>query len=125
MAVGVIEAGGTTAIYGGPDVVQIAAWHEYGMGNNPVRSFLKGPFQIKREAIKRQTDKQFSLVFEKGKDIKKALGIIGVEAQNISLDAFDSEGFGKWPKVQYREGQTLTNTGTLKDAVTYEVRNAS
>lgn len=125
VAVGVMNAGATSAIYGGPDVVQIAAWHEYGLGANPVRSFLKMPFQVKRAVIGSMIDRQFSAVFEKGRDIKKALGLIGVEAQNISLDAFNSEGFGYWPKVKYREGQTLTDTGTLKGSVMYEVRGAS
>ena len=116
-------------IYGddGLSVIQIGAWHEYGEGNNPVRSFLRVPFQMKADEINDFVATQFSKVF-KGEKVEKLLGLVGAKARNISVGAFTSEGYGTWPAlssttVSAKGSSTpLIDTGTLRNSITWAVR---
>lgn len=115
-------------IYGdGLSVIRVGSWHEFGEGNNPVRSFLRVPFALKADELNEFTAMQFSRVFE-GENVEKALGLIGVKATNISREAFTTQGFGTWPANKpdtIREkgsSQPLIDTGTLRNSITWSVR---
>lgn len=128
VAVGLPKESSAGQIYGnGISVVTVGAWHEFGLGFNPVRSFLRMPFAEKKDEIDDVTVAQFKQLFQ-GKDVEKALGIIGAKARNISLQAFRTGGFGKWadndPYTVKRKGSSkpLIDTGTLRNAITWVIR---
>lgn len=114
-------------VYGdGMTVIRVGAIHEYGRGNNPVRSFLRVPFNIKRKELAKAIEKQFELVGD-GLPVMTALGRIGAVATNISKDAFISQGYGTWPditadtKKEKGSSQVLIDTGTLRNSITWAV----
>lgn len=115
-------------VYGdGSTIVEVGAQHEYGAGV-PRRSFLRVPFDIKRDEMDEATAEQFRGVLEKGKDVQRALGLIGTQARNIVVMAFTSRGYGSWPdispltKEMKGSSQVLIDTGTLRNSITYVVR---
>ena len=117
-------------IYGdGMTVIEVGASHEYGAGV-PRRSFLRVPFDIKRDEMDTVTAQQFRAVFEKGQSLQRALGLIGTQARNIVVMAFTSRGYGAWPdiseatKEEKGSSQVLIDTGTLRNSITYVVRGA-
>lgn len=116
-------------VYGdGMSVIQVGAIHEYGAGNNPRRSFLRVPFETKRDEITAAIAAQFRSVFEDGVDAKRALGLVGAEATNISKGAFRTRGYGTWPDItdetKRRKGssQVLVNNRILAGSITWVVR---
>lgn len=118
------------AIYGdGMSVMQVGAIHEYGAPPNPQRSFLRLPFIAKRRELSEAIAAQFRDVAENGKRAEQALGLIGVQATNISKDAFITRGYGQWPDIKQstkdRKGssQVLIDTGTLRNSITHVVRS--
>jgi len=120
------EVGGT--VYGdGQTVAQVGAQHEYGAGV-PRRSFLRTPFDIKKDDLDRAIAKQFEDVFNRGKKAEQALGLIGTVAVNIVKGAFLTRGYGEWlditddTKEAKGSSQVLIDTGTLRNSITYAVR---
>lgn len=118
-------------IYGdGIRVIDVAIWHEYGFGNNPRRSFLRTPYETKKSEMALAIHTQFKAVAN-GRDVDTALGRVGVSAANISKGAFTSRGYGQWPDIQAStknakgSSQVLIDTGTLRNSVTWQVRDAS
>ena len=132
LAVGLPKGQASNAIYGdGMTVVEIGAIHEYGAGNNPVRSFLRVPFKIKKDQIQKNMTTLFRAIAEQGADGVAQMEKAGVMLQNISKEAFETKGFGTWKDIKAstkrKKGSsaTLIDTGILRGAITYEVRNAS
>ena len=128
VAVGVLANEATGRVYGaGASVLQVAAANEFGTTKTPQRSFLVMPQQLKAPEISKFIRVQLGKVLE-GREVKKGLGLIGVFVTNVSVDAFDSGGFGKWPALDDKtieakgSSAPLIDTGTLKNSVTYEVR---
>lgn len=128
VAVGLPQEKVGDKIYGdGLSVVQVGAMHEYGFGNNSVRSFLRIPMQLHADQINEFISEQFAKVF-KGESAEKALGLVGINARNISVDAFSTDGYGTWapitPATAKAKGSTVTMTdkGILKGSITYVVR---
>ena len=120
------EVGGT--VYDdGQTVAQVGAQHEYGAGV-PRRSFLRTPFDIKKDDLDKAIAKQFEDVFKRGKNADKALGLIGTVAVNVVKGAFTTRGYGEWPditddtKEAKGSSQVLIDTGTLRNSITYVVR---
>jgi len=120
------EVGGT--VYDdGQTVAQVGAQHEYGAGV-PRRSFLRTPFDIKKDDLDRAIAKQFEDVFNRGKKAEQALGLIGTGAVNVVKGAFLTRGYGEWPditddtKEAKGSSQVLIDTGTLRNSITYAVR---
>ena len=129
LAVGLPKGEATSKIYGdGMNVVQVGSIHEFGAGNNPVRSFLRVPFAIKKDDIRNTLVTLFRGVAEKGLPADRQLEKAGIVIQNISKEAFETQGFGKWPVIKpatkRRKGSsaTLIDTGILRGSITYEVR---
>jgi len=116
-------------IYGdGQTIMTIGAIHEFGAGNSPKRSFLRTPFLMKEKEIGAFIAKQFEKTLD-GEDIDNALGLIGAYCTNISKKAFTTNGFGEWeglkPATVRAKGssQVLIDTGTLRNSITWAVRN--
>lgn len=111
-------------------VLDVGIVHEFGLGNNPVRSFLRVPFAKKKAEISNAMSISFSKV-EQGANVIQQMERTGAFIQNISKAAFNNRGYGSWPplnqKTIERKGTStiLTDTGTLKQSITYEVRNAT
>jgi hypothetical protein len=132
VAVGLPKESASRAIYeGGESVIEIGATHEFGTRQTPQRSFLRVPFSIKQGEIVKIQDSQHKAIFEKGKSISDALSVIGIKASNISRGAFTSRGYGSWSDISSftketkGSSQILIDTGTLRNSITHEVRDAS
>jgi len=115
-------------IYGpGLTIITVGAWHEYGFGNNPVRSFLRVPFAKNKKKIDAFIAKQFNDVCFKGVSVDKALNLVGIFTTNISKDAFKTSADGEWqanePETIRRKGSSkpLIDTGTLRNSITWSV----
>lgn len=128
VAVGLPKEKVGSKIYGdGETVISVGASHEYGAGV-PRRSFLRVPFQEKKDDMNDAIALQWSDVFERGKKAERALGLIGVQAVDISKGAFTSRGYGTWPDISQKtkdakgSNQVLIDTGTLRNSITYVVR---
>lgn len=124
--VGLIAAKVTGKIYGnGQTVLEVGYIHEYGLGNNPKRSWLRTPFLIKQKEIANFIDKRFENVFDGSMDAQKAMGQIGLYATSISQGAFTSQGYGQWEDIteetKKRKGssQVLIDTGILRGSITW------
>ena len=97
VAVGVLASEASKRVYeSGADVLQVAAANEFGTTTIPQRSFLVMPQELKAPEISKFIRVQLGKVLE-GREVKKGLGLIGVFVTNVSVDAFDTGGFGKWP----------------------------
>lgn len=107
----------------------IGAWHEFGTSELPKRSFLRMPIaehlderMLVAGAFNVETLK--TVIQEKRLDewVKK----LGILAEAIVQEAFDTGGFGKWkPSDMSRKKvhQTLVETSQLRRAITSEVTN--
>lgn len=108
-------------------VTTVGASHEFGVGNNPKRSFLRMPFTHEKKRMEKRISQQFTKVFE-GRDSEKALEIVGLEGREIVLDAFASGGFGTWQPLSAetiaakKSSKILEDTNTLKNSITWVVR---
>lgn len=99
----------------GITVLQNAINHEYGTQFVVMRSFLRGPFEMKQSEIAKALDVQFNLVLESGLDIEVALGRIGLTAVNISKGAFNTAGYGTWQDIKEATKKAKGSSGILKD----------
>ena len=115
-------------IYGdGISVITVAAWHEYGFGNNPVRSFLRVPFAQKQNELFAYINKQFQLVLDGRKDAETALNFVGIFATNISKEAFTTSAGGAWPAntaytiAKKGSSMPLIDTSVLRNSLTWAV----
>jgi hypothetical protein len=118
-------------IYGdGQTIMSVGAMHEYGTSKMPARSFLRLPFDLKRDEINKTINNQFKAVLEGNRDASDALEIIGVKAVNVSREAFRSNGFGQWAPlapstraIKQREGKQtpLIWSGILRNSITWSI----
>ena len=86
------------------------------------------PQEFKQKDLSAFINKQMIKVLGGDTTTVRGLGLIGVYAVNLSQDAFDSGGFGKWPdidaKTKDRKGSSsiLINNGVLRQSVSWEIR---
>lgn len=110
----------------------VGAVHEFGSParNIPVRSFLRVPIADNLQKYLEQAgafdEDTFKKVMKEGSYVPwlKKVGAVGVK---VVLDAFDTQGFGKWPSwknpsYSNRNGAVLDDTGQLKSSISFEVR---
>lgn len=116
-------------VYGdGLTIFRVGAIHEFGLGVNPVRSFLRTPFATKRKELNKAIAQQFVAVANGTRKPLVGLGRIGATATNISKGAFTSKGYGVWPDItaetKRRKGSTqvLVDNSILRSSVSYVVR---
>ena len=83
----------------GTKIVEVGKEHEYGLGNNPRRSFLRVPMIDKQFIIQKHIkDGWNSILSGKGTALNE-LGKLGIVGQEISKGAFSTGGYGKWKKL--------------------------
>lgn len=128
--VGLPKESAGSAIYGdGQSVMTIGATHEYGAGKNPERSFLRVPFDDKKDEIGAQITQQFIAIAEGRRDAVVSLSRVGIAAVNIVKEAFRTGGFGKWPKLAPATvaakgfDDILEDTRVLRNSISWVVRN--
>jgi hypothetical protein len=106
----------------GTEVLDVAYAHEMGNGKDR-RSFLRNTFIIKKKEIDKVIQQQFKKLGKSSAE--NVMGLIGIGAENLVNDAFNTEGYGKWDKSERAEkegGKTLRDTNLLFQSITYEVR---
>lgn len=123
--------------------VDLGLVHEFGSvsKNIPARSFLRMPLELKQEIIVAYLKAHGHEVSEAmtKKELKKIIAQLGIKAEEIIQEAFETNGFGEWAphkestetarkkklktkkaKEQYI-ASILVNTGQLRRAITSKV----
>lgn len=122
---------GADGLYGNkiPTNAQVGAWHEFGTTKMPIRSFLRMPLTALLEKRLAQsgsfTRDALQRVLSEG-TLEPWCEKMGVVAVAIVNEAFQTEGFGIWPKSDMRRKKTkvtLTETTQLRNSITYEVKS--
>jgi phage gpG-like protein len=114
----------------GPNNATVGAFHEFGQGHMPQRSFLRVPI-----AEHLQSKMEGSGAFDKdvlAEVVKQGTVVpwvkkIATLAVSIVHEAFDTQGFGKWPgwknpTYTNDHGRVLEDTGQLRDSITSDVK---
>lgn len=109
----------------------VGAVHEFGTSAVPMRSFLRMPLTEHLEKGLQKsgafTEGAVNDVIKQG-SMKPWVEKMAIEAVGIVLEAFDTEGFGKWtplnPKTldHKKVKQTLVETQQLRNSITYDVK---
>jgi phage gpG-like protein len=109
---------------------EIGAFHEFGTGNNPERSFLRVPIS---DNLEKYLDKNGALdedvlkeTIASGTLVPYALKVAAT-AEEIVADAFQTGGFGKWKPSNMagkKVAQTLVETQQLRNSITSEVKES-
>lgn len=120
-----IPAGSTRS--DGHTNAQVGAWHEFGTSKMPVRSFLRMPIENHLAPAVEKADvlnkKQIANII-KTKSLTGVMTHLGIVAETVVQDAFDTGGFGEWIPSDFSRKQnheTLVETAQLRRAVTSEV----
>jgi hypothetical protein len=116
-----------------PEIMQKGIAHEMALPPKKRRSWLKMPLELRQKEISEMLVKQYKLVIEQEKPAIQALKVVGVLAENIIDEAFETGGFGKWDALspytiriknaKRRRGavgsaKILIDTGELRNSVT-------
>ena len=118
-------------VYGaGVTIMQVGAQHEYGTEKMPSRSFLRMPFDLKRDEINKFIGLQFKTVLEDKRSANDAMELVGVKATNISKAAFRNNGYSQWAplaestkEIKQEAGKTtpLVWSGILRNSITWGI----
>ena len=84
----------------GPKIVEVGRWHEYGLGDNPRRSFLRVPMIDKQFIIQKHIIEGWVNILSGKSTAIKELGKLGIVGQEISKGAFATGGYGTWDKLK-------------------------
>ena len=102
--------------------------HEFGKDGMPIRSFLRMPLTVGLQAALEQSkffdENALKKVILAG-NLNEWFAKIGIVAESVIMDAFDSGGFGKWKpsNMKYKHNQqTLVETQQLRNSITSEVK---
>ena len=107
----------------GTKIVEVGRWHEYGLGDNPRRSFLREPMIQKQAIIQKHIKEGWGNILSGKSTAIKELGKLGMVGQEISKGAFATGGYGKWeklnPQTVKRKGSSeiLIDTGKLVNSI--------
>ncbi len=108
---------------------EIGVVHEFGSETNniPARSFLRMPLTSQsRDIVRFMGTKAITDLVEKG-EVKKVFALLGLYAETIVNRAFETGGFGKWPKLKIatviRKGSAapLIDTRQLNRSISSDV----
>lgn len=111
----------------------VGAAHEFGAParNLPMRSFLRMPITTK---FPKALENAHAFTEDAAKEVLKEGSFrVWIEKASILavatvLEAFDSNGFGTWQKLEdetlarKKVKQILTETGQLRDSISYEIK---
>lgn len=128
--VGLIGAG-ATKIEGKATVAGIGALHEFGSParNIPPRSFLRMPVELKSKVIARALVSKKALIEQalaNGNE-ETIYKILGVAAEGVIEQAFQTGGFGQWsklsPKTIQKKGSNkiLIDTNQMRSSIVSKV----
>ena len=84
----------------GTKIVTVGRWHEYGLEDNPRRSFLREPMIQKQATIQKHIKEGWVNILSGKSTAIKELGKLGIVGQEISKGAFATGGYGKWEKLK-------------------------
>jgi hypothetical protein len=111
-----------------PTNAEIGAAHEFGTANLPRRSFLRMPIAMKLEKYMDESgafsDDALKRVIKEG-SILTWIKKMGIVAEAVVQDAFNTGGFGQWkPSIMTNKKtkMTLIETKQLRDAITSDVK---
>ena len=93
----------------GTKIVTVGRWHEYGLGDNPRRSFLRVPMIDKQFIIQKHIKDGWNSILSGKNTALNELGKLGIVGQEISKGAFATGGYGKWEKLN---PQTIKRKGS-------------
>ena len=112
----------------GGNNAQIGFYHEFGIGHNPQRSFLRTPIQ---DNLQKQLQKSGALDKDALKqmttegDMTLWLEKVAVLMEAIVAEGFNTGGYGKWPASNMdhkKNAQTLVETQQLRNSISTEVK---
>lgn len=100
---------------------EIGIVHEKGSlsRNIPRRSFLEVPIFLKSRQLFKDT--QILLDNLVTQNLKKSYKALGIAGEKIVQEAFDTQGFGNWQKLKYRDGSPLIDSHQLRDSISSAV----
>ena len=107
----------------GESILDVAQKHEYGLGVAR-RSFIRAPM-IKETPKIQKALKQGFLSIQKGGSTIANLNKLGIIAQNISKNAFKTQGYGEWQDISEStkkakgSSKILFDTGRLVQSIKY------
>ena len=114
----------------GKQVAEYGAYNEFGSivvkDRPPKRSFIRMPIEQKQDKIETYVAGKAQGHLETG-DVKAIFQDIGIAAESVIQEAFDTQGFGAWKpdadSTVARKGSSapLIDDGTLRKAVTSRV----
>jgi len=126
VAVGILGAAATQTEKGGASLLEVGTWNEFGTETIPARSFIRATLDQEETAAKDLIVKLTQAVI-KGKMTKaQALQLLGVWAQGrVQARIASSIPPPNAPSTIRQKGSstTLINTGQLRSAISYEVRD--
>lgn len=108
----------------------IGALHEYGSSKMPIRSFLRVPLTDNLNKSLEASDAfdkdALSEVVKTG-DIRPWLKKVSVLAEGIVAGAFETGGYGKWPKwkspyYHNDSNMILVDSGQLRDSISSDIK---
>lgn len=105
----------------------IGAKHEFGEDGLPMRSFLRVPITQHMQSYLEESglfDKKSTEKILASGDLTSFVAKIGIVAENIVADAFDTGGFGRWQPSNMKfktNAQTLVETQQLRNSISSEV----
>jgi phage gpG-like protein len=110
----------------GPTNAEIAAIHEFGLGNAPERSFLRATVEANKEEIVRNIRTVGKGIFKSNETIKHGLERVGlwfVSKMQARIRAHISPALS--PKTIAAKGSStpLIDSGQLLSSITYKVEN--
>lgn len=112
---------------GGKTNAEIGLKHEFGEDGMPIRSFLRMPLSTKLfEAMEDSGafDEETLKQIVDTASLKGFLGQVGIIAEGVVQEAFDTGGFGQWKESNMsrkKNHQTLVETGQLRDSISSKV----
>ena len=123
--IGVLRGGSRTD---GSTNAAILLKHEFGEEGLPIRSPIRVPLMDNLQQYLEEAGAFDEASFEKVVDsgtFHNWLEKIGLVAEKVIQDAFDTGGFGKWPPSNMKlkkNHQTLVETQQLRNSITSEVK---
>jgi hypothetical protein len=114
----------------GVQVAEYGAYNEFGSivvkDRPPKRSFIRMPIEQKQDKIGAYVSGKAKAHLESG-DVKAVFQDIGIAAESVIQEAFDTQGFGSWApdadSTVARKGSStpMIDDGTLRKAITHRV----
>jgi len=107
----------------GADLIDIAIYNEFGTRGTPARPFVRGAFDLRKDAIARTQERLWGLVLRGKLTARRALGLLGEQHQAQIQDymtALDQP--PNAPETIARKGSSnpLIDTGRLRGSIRWD-----